>query len=117
MDEKTWMDRRGYPHSVDAKVIERYTRTDYDHMSMTETVDDPVYYTQPSFILAKLDYRFVRNQDDKDGPIPFTNETLCIPSQAWSTRTSSALPPTSTAPLARRRNRSSFSPRLDSVPS
>jgi hypothetical protein len=82
MDEKTWMDRRGYPHSVDAKVTERYTRTDHDHLSMTETVDDPVYYTQPSFILAKLDYRFARNQETKDGPIPFTNETLCIPSQA-----------------------------------
>ena len=82
MDEKTWMDRRGYPHSVDAKVTERYTRTDYDHLSMTETVDDPAYYTQPSFILAKLDYRFVRNQEDKNAPIPFTNETLCIPSQA-----------------------------------
>ena len=46
MDETTWMDRRGYPHSIDAKVIERYTRTDFDHLSMTETVDDPAYYTQ-----------------------------------------------------------------------
>jgi hypothetical protein len=77
IDEKTWLDRRGYPHSVDAKVTERY-----NHLSMTETVDDPAYYTQPSFILAKLDYLFVRNQEDKDAPIPFTNETLCIPSQA-----------------------------------
>jgi hypothetical protein len=82
MDDRTWMDRRGYPHSVDAKVTERYTRTDYDHLSMTETVDDPVYYTQPSFILAKLNYRFVPDQEDKNAPIPFTNESLCIPSQA-----------------------------------
>jgi hypothetical protein len=82
MDETTWMDRRGYPHSVDAKVTERYTRTDFDHLSMTETVEDPAYYTQPSFILAKLDYRFVRNQENKSAPIPFTSETLCIPSHA-----------------------------------
>jgi hypothetical protein len=82
MDERTWMDRRGYPHSVDAKVTERYTRADYDHLSMTETVDDPAYYTQPSFIFAKLDYRYVRGQDDKNAPIPFTNEQFCIPSQA-----------------------------------
>ena len=81
MDERTWMDRRGFPHSVDAKVTERYTRSDFDHMSMTENVNDPVYYTQPSFILAKNDYRFVRGQEDKNAPIPFTNETLCIPSQ------------------------------------
>jgi hypothetical protein len=79
IDEKTWLDRRGYPHSVDAKVTEHYTRTDYDHMSMTEAVDDPAYYTQP-FLLAKLDYRYARNQEDKNAP--FTNETLCIPSQA-----------------------------------
>jgi hypothetical protein len=83
MDERTWMDRRGYPHSVDAKVTERYTRTDFDHLSMTETVDDPAYYTQPSFLFAKLDYRYVRGQDDKNAPIPFTNEQFCIPSQAY----------------------------------
>ena len=82
MDEKTWMDRRGYPHSVDAKVTERYTRTDHDHLSMTETVDDPAYYTQNPFLFAKLDYRYVQNQDDKNAPNPFTNEMLCIPSQA-----------------------------------
>ena len=82
MDEKTWMDRRGYPHSVDAKVTERYTRTDFDHLSMTENIDDPTYYTQSPFILSKLDYRYVKNQTDKNAPIPFTNEQLCIPSQA-----------------------------------
>jgi hypothetical protein len=82
MDEKTWMDRRGYPHSIDAKVTERYTRTDFDHLSMTETVEDPAYYGPGAFLFAKLDYRFVRNQEDKNAPIPFTNEQLCIPSQA-----------------------------------
>lgn len=83
MDDKTWMDRRGYPHSVDAKVTERYTRADYDHLSMTENVDDPVYYTQSPFILAKTDYRLVSGQEDKNAPIPFTSETMCIPSQAF----------------------------------
>jgi hypothetical protein len=82
MDVRTWMDRRGYPHSVDAKVTERYTRTDFDHLSVTENVDDPAYYTQSPFILSKNDYRYVRNQEDKNAPIPFTNEQFCIPSQA-----------------------------------
>jgi hypothetical protein len=82
MDERTWIDRRGYPHSVDAKVIERYTRTDFDHMSMTETVDDPAYYTQNPFLFAKQDYRLVRGQTDLNAPIPFTSDRLCIPSQA-----------------------------------
>jgi hypothetical protein len=80
MDDKTWMDRRGYPHSVDAHVVERYTRTDHDHMTFTETVDDPAYYTQP-FVLAKNAYTWVRGQDALNVPIPFTNEQICIPSE------------------------------------
>jgi hypothetical protein len=80
MEEKTWIDRRGYPHSVDAKVIERYTRTDFDHMSMTETVDDPAYYTGGPFLFSKADYRL--SKIDPNAPVPFTGEQLCIPSQA-----------------------------------
>jgi hypothetical protein len=80
MEEKTWIDRRGYPHSVDAKVIERYTRTDFDHMSMTETVDDPAYYTGGPFLFSKADYRL--SKIDPNAPVPFTSEQLCIPSQA-----------------------------------
>jgi len=63
-------------------VIERYTRTDFDHVSMTETVDDPAYYTQNPFLLAKQDYRLVGNQTNVNAPIPFTSDRLCIPSQA-----------------------------------
>jgi hypothetical protein len=81
MDEKTWNDRRGYPHSVDAKVTERYTRTDHDHLSVTETIEDPAYYTAP-VLWAKNDFRWVKGQDDPNASIPFTNEQLCIPSQA-----------------------------------
>jgi hypothetical protein len=92
MDERTWMDRRGYPHSVDAKVIERYTRSDFDHLSMTETVDDPAYYTQNPFLFAKQDYRFVRNQTDLNAPIPFTSDRLCIPSQAMDYMKAIGLP-------------------------
>jgi hypothetical protein len=86
------MDRRGYPHSVDAKVIERYTRTDFDHLSMTETVEDPAYYTQNPFLFAKQDYRFVANQTDPSAPIPFTSDRLCIPSQASEYMKSIGLP-------------------------
>ena len=81
MDDKTWNDRRGYPHSSDARVIERYTRTDHDHLTFTETLDDPTYYAQP-FVMAKSDFRWVRGQDELNVEIPFTSERLCIPSQA-----------------------------------
>ncbi len=46
MDERTWIDRRGYPHSVDAKVIERYTRTDFDHLS-SNAIPAPISIISP----------------------------------------------------------------------
>jgi hypothetical protein len=82
MYEKTWVDRRGYPHSVDAHVIERYTRVDHNHLTFTETVDDPAYYTEP-FLIAKGELRWVRGQEDPSaGAIPFAVENLCVPSEA-----------------------------------
>jgi hypothetical protein len=82
MDDDTWIDRRGYPHSIDAHVVERYTRPDHNHLNFTETVDDPAYYTQ-SFVLAKSAYKWVPGQDDPAAAaIPFSGESLCIPSQA-----------------------------------
>jgi len=81
MDDKTWVDRRGYPHTVDAHVIERYTRTDRNHMNFTETLDDPEYYTQP-FVIAKASYKWIAGQDNRNAEIPFSVEDLCIPSQA-----------------------------------
>lgn len=82
MDDSTWVDRRGYPHTVDAHVIERYTRTDYDHLQFTETIEDPAYYTEP-FLLAKGTMTWIRNQENPSvAAIPFAEEHLCIPSQA-----------------------------------
>jgi hypothetical protein len=82
MYEKTWVDRRGYPHSTDAHVIERYTRTDHNHLTFTETVEDPAYYTEP-FLIAKGELRWVRGQDDPSvAQIPFAVENLCVPSEA-----------------------------------
>jgi hypothetical protein len=82
MDENTWADRRGYPHSTSAHVIERYDRPDHNHLTFTETIDDPAYYTQ-SFVIAKGALRWSRGQEDpKLAAIPFTEEHLCVPSQA-----------------------------------
>jgi hypothetical protein len=81
MDDRTWVDRRGYPHSIDAHAIERYTRTDHNHLTLTETIEDPVYYTAP-FVIAKADYRWIAGQDDAKVSIPFSNEYMCIPSEA-----------------------------------
>ena len=47
MDERTWLDNSGNPHSVERKVEERYRRVNRDLMELTVTIDDPKTYTRP----------------------------------------------------------------------
>jgi hypothetical protein len=46
-DGKLWIDENGDPQSSDTHVIERWTRTDADHLHLDMTVIDPKYYTRP----------------------------------------------------------------------
>jgi hypothetical protein len=84
MDDKTWVDRRGYPHTIDAHVTEHYTRLDHNHLNFTEEMDDPAYYTK-SFVIAKAAYGWIKGEDDPTAAVPFSDEQLyeqiCIPSQ------------------------------------
>ena len=73
VDDSTWLDRRGYPHSADMRVEERFTRVNHDLLEVTVTVDDPKFYTKP-FALATSRFRWIPNQDDE--------EQLCVPSEA-----------------------------------
>ena len=56
VDDRTWLDRRGYPHSVEMRVEERYTRVNHDTLDVTVTVDDPKIYSKP-FALATNRFR------------------------------------------------------------
>jgi hypothetical protein len=57
MDEKTWLDNAGNPHSNDMKVEERYHRVNKGLMELTVTIDDPTAYTQPWVARNKLALR------------------------------------------------------------
>lgn len=46
LDERQWLDNWGTPISMDAKTIERWTRTGPDELSYTLTVVDPTFYTE-----------------------------------------------------------------------
>ena len=72
VDDRSWVDRRGYPHSVDMHVEERYTRLDHDILELTVTIDDPKIYTKP-FVVATNRFRWIPNQEDE--------EQLCVPSE------------------------------------
>jgi hypothetical protein len=46
-DKLTWLDDDAHPHSDAMHVVERWTRTDADHLAHSVTVDDPEFYTKP----------------------------------------------------------------------
>ena len=71
MAPETWVARAGYPHSVDARVQERYHRDSKNDLTLTVTMDDPKLYTKP-FFLGETHFRWIPNQKLYD----FT----CIPS-------------------------------------
>jgi hypothetical protein len=54
MNEKTWIDNAGRPHSSELKVEERFHRVDHDHLELTVTIDDPKMYTKPWQALNKF---------------------------------------------------------------
>jgi hypothetical protein len=46
-NDKTWIDRRGVPHSEELRVLERIHRTDADHLKIDLTIEDPVAFPKP----------------------------------------------------------------------
>lgn len=74
LDDSTWLNRAGYPHSAEAHIQERYTRSDHNDLQLTMTVDDPKFYVKP-FVLATIHLKWLPDQSLDQG------EWLCIPSQ------------------------------------
>jgi hypothetical protein len=72
VDDSTWLNKFGYPHTVDVHIQERYTRKDQNDLSQTITVDDPKLYAKP-FMLVTSDFKWLPDQN--------LAEQLCIPSQ------------------------------------
>ena len=46
VNEKTWLDDAGHPHSNDLHIVERFSRRDFGHMEVKVTIDDPKAYTK-----------------------------------------------------------------------
>ena len=57
LDERTWLDNAGRPHSNEMKVEERFHRIDHDNMELTVTINDPEMYTEPWMPLNKFPLR------------------------------------------------------------
>ena len=54
IDDRTWVDRAGRPHSDELRVEERFHRVDHDTLELTVTIDDPKMYTKPWVALDKF---------------------------------------------------------------
>jgi len=46
-NDKTWLDTQGHPHSEALHTTERYRRTDFGHLEMETTIQDPKVYAKP----------------------------------------------------------------------
>jgi hypothetical protein len=47
INEKTWLDDAGHPHSDALQIKERFRRRDFGHMEVQVTIDDPKAYKKP----------------------------------------------------------------------
>jgi hypothetical protein len=75
IDERTWVDRAGRPHSGDLRVEERFHRVDRDHLELTVKIDDPKMYTKPWVAGDSLRFQLqTRNFD--------VREMICSPTDS-----------------------------------
>jgi hypothetical protein len=75
VNERTWLDNAGRPHSDAMHLTERYTRKDFGHLDMQLTIDDPKAYTKPwsvsenATLMADTDLlEYICSEDNKDVP-------------------------------------------------
>jgi hypothetical protein len=72
VDERTWVDRVGRPHSSDLRIEERFHRVDHDTLEFTVTIDDPKMYTKPWVAIDRLPFRLQSPKFD-------VREMICSP--------------------------------------
>ena len=53
LDDRTWVDQPGHPHSDQLRVEETFHRTDRGHLQMSLEIEDPKMYTKPWFALKQ----------------------------------------------------------------
>jgi hypothetical protein len=56
LNEKTWLDDRGHPHSDALRILERFRRPDFGHMRVQVTINDPKAYTKPWTVNIPWDF-------------------------------------------------------------
>jgi hypothetical protein len=75
MDDRSWIDNVGRPHSNELRVEERFHRVDRDHLEWTVTIDDSKMYTKPWVAMDKLPFYLQPPSYD-------VREMICSPSDS-----------------------------------
>ena len=87
LDERTWLDNAGDPHSADMHVEETYHRVNQDTLELTVKIDDPKAYKEPWLGLNK----FVLHRQPASFDI---REMICSPTEAEEYKKTVAEPAT-----------------------
>ena len=74
LNEKSWLDSFGHPHSEELHVIERYRRPNPNSLTLQYSVDDPKAYKWPWRSDTKI-YTLLRNEK------AVMEELFCIPEE------------------------------------
>ena len=53
VDERTWLDQFGYPHSGEMRLEERWRRVEGNTLELRMTINDPKIYATPVTVPAK----------------------------------------------------------------
>jgi len=77
-DERSWLDKLGYPHSEEMRLEERYRRIDADTLELNMTIVDPTVYSEPFHSDRKL---FQLNREKADR---WDEQIYCIPAEEMS---------------------------------
>ncbi len=76
-DERTWLDKFGYPHSENMRLEERYRRRDPDTLELTMALTDPEMYTRPWVSDTKV-FRIDREKSKR-----WDEQIYCVPTEEY----------------------------------
>jgi hypothetical protein len=74
LDDRTWIDNDGDPHSTALRVVERYHRVNQNTLELTVTIDDPQVYTKPWLVRNRMPMRLLPAGTDWMEMIPAASE-------------------------------------------
>ena len=74
LDDRTWVDNSGNPHSTDLRVEERYQRVSENVLELTVIIDDPKIYTKPWMARSRLPLKRMPGNVDLMEMIPSASE-------------------------------------------